>query len=340
MKIQGRAAERYCSAPDGNYSALLLHGPDAALVAERRQAVVTALTDGDTMRSTRLDAGEVRKDSALLYDALRARGFFADRPVVLIDPATDGLAGAVDAAVEDLGPEDGVLVLAAGSLPARSALRKLFEGARHLAALGLYPEAPDAETLRHQLVEAGLRHGVAEDASALLEAYAAEADRGSLARTLERIALFGATAEKPLSATELSALLPATAEAETERLIGAIAAGQAGEAVTRLRRLVEGGMAPVTVLIQTSQHFRQLFTASIAGDPNTALDRLRPRPFGARRDAMLAALHRWDASRLEAALSLLHATDRLMRSGGQRPTAAILERCLIRLAIMGGRARR
>ncbi|MEL6767106.1 MAG: DNA polymerase III subunit delta [Pseudomonadota bacterium] len=340
MKLQGRAAERYCSAPDGSHAGLLLHGPDAALVAERRQVLVAALSGGDAMRVSRLEAGELRKDPALLYDALRARGFFADRPIVLVDPAGDGTAGAAEAALADLGPEDGILVMAAGLLPARSSLRKLFEGARHLAALGLYPEAPDIESLRTQLAGAGLPAGVSDDAANLLEAYAAEADRGSLTRTIERIALYGATAAAPLSASEVAALLPATAEAETERLIGAVVSGQAREATARLRRLLAGGMAPVTVLIQTSQHFRQLFSASVAGDPNAALDRLRPRPFGPRRDAMLAALRRWDTGRLEAALTLLHDTDLVLRSAGQRPDGAILERAVIRLSIMAGRGRR
>ncbi|MEL7171430.1 MAG: DNA polymerase III subunit delta [Pseudomonadota bacterium] len=339
MKLQGRAAERYCSAPDGSYVGLLLHGPDASLIAERRQALVTALSGGDPMRVNRMEAAELRKDPALLFDALRARGFFAERPIVLVDPGGDGVSAAAEAALEDLGPEDGILVIAAGLLPARSSLRKLFEGGRHVAALGLYPEAPDIETLRQQLREAGLAHGLDDEAAGLLEAYAAETDRGSLTQTIERIALYGDRAEGPLAAAELSALLPATAEAETEKLIGAVVAGRVGEATTRLRRLLSGGIAPVTVLIQTSQHFRQLFAASVAGDPAAAVDRLRPRPFGARRDAMLAALRRWDTGRLEAALGLLHETDGTLRSGGQRPDLAILERAIIRLSIMAGRAR-
>ncbi|MEM7500310.1 MAG: DNA polymerase III subunit delta [Pseudomonadota bacterium] len=337
MKIQGRAAERYCAAPDGTHGGLLLHGPDASLIAERRQVLVATLTEGDPMRVTRLDPAEARKDPAMLYDALRSRGFFAERPVVLIEGAGDALTEAAGPALDDLSGEDGILVLAAGLLPARSSLRKLFEGARHLAALGLYPEAPDIETLRRDLSEAGLSAGMSTEAAGLLEAYAAEADRGSLTRTLERIALYGLEAREPLGADAVAALLPASAEAETERLIGAVAAGRAGETTARLRRLFSGGMTPVTVLIQTSQHFRQLFSASVAGDPGAALDRLRPRPFGPRRDAMLDALRRWDSARLETALRLLHETDRLLRSGGQRPGQALLERCLIRLVIMAGR---
>ncbi|MEM6944247.1 MAG: DNA polymerase III subunit delta, partial [Pseudomonadota bacterium] len=69
MKIQGRAAIGYCEKPDPQYAGFLLHGPDAALTAERRAALVASLSGGDSLRVERADPAAVRKDQALLHDA-------------------------------------------------------------------------------------------------------------------------------------------------------------------------------------------------------------------------------------------------------------------------------
>lgn len=337
MKIQGRAAIGYCEKPDPQHAGFLLHGPDAALTAERRAALVASLSGGDSLRVERADPAAVRKDQALLHDALRTSGFFTERPIVVLEGAGDGLTEAIRVAVDGTTQDDGVLVATAGQLTARSSLRKLFEGDKRLVSLGLYPEPPDGVEIAASLKRAGLAHGVSSEAIGMLEAHAAEVDRGSLNQTIERIALFGLDQKGSIEASAVASLLPATAEAETEKLVFAVIAGRAGEAASRLRRLLSGGTAPVSVLIQVGGLFRQLFGVALERDPMRAVDRMRPRPIGPRRDAILNALRRWDAARLETALSLLQETDRLLRSGGQRPIQAILERCVVRLAIMGSR---
>ncbi|MEO0823216.1 MAG: DNA polymerase III subunit delta [Pseudomonadota bacterium] len=339
MKVQGRAAERFCSAPDAAVVAALLHGPDASLIAEMRRRLVAALSDGSGEGTvTRLVAAEVRRDPAVLYDALRARSFFGGRPVVLLEGAGDGAAAAVSEAVATLTREDGVLVVEAGSLPPKSSLRKTFEQGKHIAALGLYPDAPDMASLDAALQQAGLRHGLTDEALAELEVRVAELDRGSLARLIERIALFGLNADVPLSAIDVIPLLPAAGEAETDRLIEAVARGQVAEAGRRLRRLEAGGVQAVTLMIHAGRHFRQLFMAvSAGGGPEQAVERMRPRPVGPRRTQMLDQLGRWSLPRLEQAVRLVQETDRTLRSPGARPDYAIAERCLIRLAMLARR---
>ncbi|MEM6680206.1 MAG: hypothetical protein AAF675_20270, partial [Pseudomonadota bacterium] len=275
MKLQARAAERYCDHPDGDHLAFLLHGPDAALVAERRRRLTQRLTADDPMRLTSLEPGAVRRDPAVLFDALRSSGFFADAPVVLIEGVPEGLASAVEAALEGLSAQDGRLVLTAGTLTARSVLRRQFEGARVAVALGLYPQPPDAVELEAMLREAGLSCGMTGDALESLVVAGAEMDRGTLAQSIATIALFGLDASEPLEADVVKALLPVTAESETERLVAAVAAGQASEAAMRLRRCLAGGMAPVSIVIQISRHYRMLYGAALGSDPEQAVDRLR-----------------------------------------------------------------
>ena len=149
MKLAGARAAAFCARPDasaiGELTGALLHGPDPGLLALRRRELVDFATEGDDLRLTRLEPGVALKTPAEIDAALRARGFFPGRRVVLIEGARDTLAGPLKAILAGIGPggvsQDALLIITAEGLTARSALRKLFEGSPgengRLASLGL-----------------------------------------------------------------------------------------------------------------------------------------------------------------------------------------------------------
>jgi DNA polymerase-3 subunit delta len=86
------------------------------------------------------------------------------------------------------------------------------------------------------------------------------------------------------------------------------------------------------------RHFRRLHT--VASDPGGAAagaGRLRPPVFGPRRDKIVRQASGWGRDRLEKALAVLTDTDLQLRSADTAPPAAVLERALIRLAMMARR---
>jgi DNA polymerase-3 subunit delta len=86
------------------------------------------------------------------------------------------------------------------------------------------------------------------------------------------------------------------------------------------------------------RHFRQLHVvASDPGGPSEGIGRLRPPVFGPRRDRILRQAQTWGMHRLEQALSLLTDTDLTLRSSAQAPAMALMERALIRLAMLARR---
>lgn len=335
MKLSGREARRFCAAPDMALVGALLHGPDDGLIALCRGELVATVTEGDDLRLTRLEGDAARRDPAAIDEALRARGFFPGRRSVVIADAKDTLAKPLEAILEGVTAEEAFLVVEGGSLGARSPLRRLFEGDRRLAALGLYPQAPGAGELREGLEAAGMAQGLDDDAMAELTAAAAELDAGAVQQLIEKIAIFSLDAERALSAGEMRALLPQARDADLDRLLEAVAGGAVAEVGPLIGRLSAGGVAPVRIMIAIGGHFRRLLTvASAGGGAEQALGRLRPPVFGTRRDAMMRQVRRWGAPRLERAVRMIFEADRTLRSPGDRPDQAIVERTLIRLALM------
>ncbi|NND18077.1 MAG: DNA polymerase III subunit delta, partial [Silicimonas sp.] len=101
MKLSTRDAVAYFRKPDPAKTGLLIYGADPMRVALRRQEVIKALIGADgeeEMRLTRIAATELRKDPALLSDAIKAQGFIPGPRVAFVEDATDGLTETIGAA--------------------------------------------------------------------------------------------------------------------------------------------------------------------------------------------------------------------------------------------------
>lgn len=337
MILKGAAAARYCAAPDPGHAALLIWGADAMRVALMRQDAVAAIVgpQGEAeMRLERLAAAEVRRDGAALGDALRAQGFFPGPRVVLVEDAGDGLAEAMAAALADWRPGDARLVVTAGELAAKSALRGVFEGHRAAVAIGLYDDPPTREQIEADLARAGLA-AVAPAALEELLALGRTLEPGDFRQTLEKVALYKHGDRAPLTAEEVAALAPATVEAGVDEVMAAVAEGRPGAVGPLMQRLAAQGVQPVALAIAATRHFRALHAAACdPGGPAAGLGRMRGIPFRAR-DAMVRQAGAWGPAQLERALSVLVETDLALRSSSRAPGFAVIERALLRLAYLG-----
>lgn len=334
--VAARELARKGAAPAG----LLLHGEDAMRVALRRAAAVAALTGPDAeaeMRLTRIPAATLRTDPAAAGDAMRAQGFFPGPRALVIEDATDALAAPILAALADWRAGDAMLVVTAGRLAAKSALRKGFEVAANALSVAIYDDPPGPEELAALIAAAGLS-APGPVAMADIAALARALDPGDLRQTLERIALYKHGDDTPLSAAEITACAPATIEAELDAALHAAAEGEAGALPGLVARLGGQGVAPVTLCIATLRHFRTLHAAAAdPGGPAAGLARARPPVFGPRRERMQRQVRLWGLSRLEQALAMLVETDLGLRSSHPAPAMAVMERALIRLARLARR---
>lgn len=342
MNLKGAEIARYLARPDSSRPGLLIWGQDAMRVALKRQEAVAALTGPDAeaeMRLTRINGAELRRDPAMLLDAVKAVGFFPGPRVALVDDATDHCAPAVEAALQDWAAGDAVIVLAAGALTKASALRKLFEGHARAVAAPVYDDPASEDEIARWLAEAGLRE-VPRDAMRELALLARALDPGDLRQTVEKIALYKWQDPAPLTPEEVAALAPAMLEAEVDALLDVVADGRHREFGALMRRVEAQGTQPVSLAIAALRHFRALHAA--ASDPGGAqagIARLRPPVLWNRRDRMARQAGDWGMRALEEAVHQLIETDLMLRSSSRAPAMAVVERALIRLAMMprGGR---
>ncbi|WP_395005400.1 DNA polymerase III subunit delta [Cypionkella sp.] len=335
MKLAGAEASRYCAKPDPARAGLLIFGADTMRVALKRQEAIAALIgpqgEGE-MRLTRIQASDLRKDPSLLADATRAVGFFPGPRVAFVEDATDGLTATVAEALQGWQKGDAQIVVAAGNLTGKSTLKTLFEKHLNAVCIGLYDDPPTRDEIEAELAKAGLTQ-IPPAAMTDLTTLARALDPGDFRQTLEKIALYKYRDPNPLTPQEIHDLAPATIEAEVDDLLAAVADQNANAIGPLMRRLEGQGVAPVTLCIGALRHFRALHVA-VTDPGGLSAGLMKARVFGPRRDAMQRQAGNWGMHKLESALSLLIETDMTLRSASRAPTMAVMERSLLRLAMM------
>jgi len=343
VKLSGRDAARHFSTPDAKATGTLIYGADPMRVALKRQELIASLIGPqgeEEMRLTRIPAATLRKDPPLLDAALKEQSFFPGPRVAFVEEATDGLAPLIVAALKDWQPGDAQLIVTAGQLNARSALRKAFESHRTAFAVGIYNDPPGKDEIEAMLHKGHLKN-IDPAAMADLTALASVIDPGDLRQTIEKLSLYKLDDATPVTHDDITACAPLTTEAAVDDVLNIVAEARTPEIGPVMQKLTGQGINPTTLCIQATRHFRTLHSAACdPGGPSAGIGRARPPIFGPRRDRMLRQAQNWSVPRLEQALSMLTDTDLQLRSAAQRaPQMALVERMLIRLAMLAAARR-
>lgn len=337
MKLSPRDAVGFFAKPDPRRTGLLIYGPDSMRVALKRQAFLAALVGESAeqeMRLTRLTASTVRKDPALLSDALKAQGFFPGQRAVFLEEAADGITKVVQSALSDWQEGDATLVVTAGQLAARSSLRKFFEGHNNAYAAAIYADPPTREEIDATLKKAGIGEVSAEAMTDLIS-LARAIDPGDFNQTMEKLALYMLSETVPVSSEDVAACAPVTMEAGLDDALHLIAEARVGEIGPVMQKLEGQGVNPTTICIGATRHFRALHLAAChPKGPEAGLMSTRPPVFGPRRDRMARQARNLGVYKVENALGILTDTDLGLRSSQPVPARALLERAFIRIAML------
>jgi DNA polymerase-3 subunit delta len=333
MKLSGAQANGYFTKPDPNKTGLLIYGADAMRVAIKRQEVIHALIGAqgeEEMRLSRIPAGELRKDKAMLLDAIKAIGFFPGPRAAFVEDANENVAPMVLAALDEWQQGDAQIIVTAGALKPTSKIRKAFESHPNAFAVGIYDNPPTREEIEQTLRTAGLETP-SGDVMNVLTDLAKALDPGDFRQTVEKVTLYKLNDPSPLSADDIAACAPTSTEADIDDILMVVADARADQIGPVLRKLQAQGVNAVSLCIGAMRHFRSLHR--VACDTTG-----RPNVWGPNKDRIIAQARRWGPVKLETALTVLTDTDLKLRSAGQNaPAMALVERAFIRLAMLGNR---
>ncbi|UWR15140.1 DNA polymerase III subunit delta [Sulfitobacter sp. M368] len=329
MKLSPRDANGYFSRPDPDKTGLLIYGSDAMRVALKRQEFLKALLGPNAeeeMRLTRMPAAELRRDPAMLLDAIKAVGFFPGPRAALVEDANDNIAKILIDTLADWQPGDAQIVVTGGDLKKTSKVLKAFQDHRNAYATAIYDTPPDRAEIERLLAEAKLKPE--PDAMANLTDLARALDPGDFRQTLEKLALYKLNDPSALTADDVAACAPTSTEADVDDILHVVAEARSGDIGPVMSKLQGQGVNPVTLCIMATRHFRTLYR--ISANPGAPVYGVRDR------ERVSRQARNWGAARLETALTVLTDTDLKLRSAGQNaPAMALVERAFIRLAMLG-----
>ena len=323
MELKGPSRDRFLADPDPETAGALIYGADAVRVADARKALIGALTGPEAeaeMRLSRMNAAEAKADPAALLDALKAVGFFPGPRAVVVDGATEPQAAPVLAALDGWAPGDAALVVTAGALKKTSKLRKAFEAHKRAVAIGLYDDPMSRAALDAAIAGVGLT--LTEDGRAAVDALLPQLEPGDMRQLLEKLAIYSLDA--PADAAAVAAVAPATLDADADAAILAAADGRHDAIGPLMQRLAGQGVTPVSLAIGTTRHLQHLHGIALGTS----------QPYGPNRQALARQAKAWGARRLEQALAIALEADLTLRSTSRAPAMAVMERALIRLAML------
>lgn len=340
MKLSPRESVGYFAKPDPNKAGVLFFGADAMRIALKRQDLINALIGPqgeEEMRLTRMSAGELRKDKSMLADAIKAQGFFPGPRVAFVEDVTEQLASVIIESMTDWQNGDAQVVITAGNLKATSKLRKFFESHPNAFAAAIYADPPSRAEIEETLKKSGIGT-ISPDAMTDIEVLSRSLDPGDFRQTLEKLALYKIGDATAVTSDDIINCAPATSEADVDDVLNIVAEGRTVELGPIMRKIEGQGIDPVAISIFAMRHFRALHAAaSDPGGASAGIARARPPIFGPRRDKMTRQASSWGMYKLEVALGVLTDTDLTLRSASKAPNMAVMERALIRLAMLAQR---
>lgn len=343
MKLAGAQAVRFCKKPDPGCWAFLLFGGDDGVVSDAAIALRVALSQsGSETENITLDEDDIRREPALLFDALEARSLLGNDRIIRVRTSGDKIAALLLEAIA-LGDEsrnrfDAKMIITSGALQKRSKLRTHIETAKHAMAMHFYEDETGdvADIARKKL--AMHRVEIEEDALALLVSEL-PGHRGMANHEIEKLALYGHDLGRAVSVNDVRALSTTDIDHALHELIDATLGGHVGAAHSGLDRLMVAGNSPISVLRALQREVTRLLQAhALMGSGGEIGMKLRPPVFKNAWPAFRQKLGIWSPKRLTRVLERVYDAEEMIKSAG--PTGdAILQRLIADLSHAAEQAR-
>jgi DNA polymerase III subunit delta len=334
MKLAPSRIAAFLHRPDPDMRAVLVYGADEGLVRERAGMLARTVCPDlkDPFRIAELTAATLAADPARLADEAAQLSLIGGRRVVRVRGANDALAKLFGDFFAS-SPGEAFVVVEAGELPARAALRRVFEGARHAAAIGCYPDTPRelAALIRDTLAA----HSVAasRDATQFLVEHLG-GDRLLTRSELEKLVLYAGEGGR-IELDDARRSVNDTAALELDDAVMAAAEGNAARLERVLGRVLQEGESPVTIIRALARHLQRLHALAARTAGGVGLEEVlrtaRPPIFFKQEDNFRRQLALWTEARLRPQLDRLAQAELNMKTTGL-PAQTICREAMLAVA--------
>jgi DNA polymerase-3 subunit delta len=323
MLLQGKKAASFARKPEPGIWAVLAFGEDEGLASDNGQQLIAAWAGkGAHAEVTLLDDDAIRKEPALLFDALEAVSLLGDPRVVRVRTSGDKIAKLLIEAIEEGDKSEGRfsanLLIETGSLPKKSKLRGAAESAKRTAGLQFFSdEGVDIEQRAKQALKEA---GVDIDPEALrLFVGDLPGHRMAANSEIEKLALYARGLGRSVSVADVRALCATEFEQTLSTAISATLDGHPAAANAAFERLAMAGTAGISVLRSLQFEVRRMLDAHARiaeGQPSPNM-KLRPPVWQSEWPTYRARLNKWPVRRLTRVLERIYdAEAQAKRAGG------------------------
>jgi DNA polymerase-3 subunit delta len=340
--IKGAAAEQFLNRPQSQICAALIYGPDHGRISESGLKLVTALqkNQDDPFALTELDPQIIGKEENRLLEELLAIPFMGGKRIVRLRGTDKKTESVLCRILGDERIRQSFLVVEAGQLTRRSALRRLFEKEPFLAALAFFED--DSRSLGQVLDEELHRAGVTIDPQAralLLEQLGS--DRRLSRNEIQKLCLY-TTGKSRIETADVEAIVGDISIMAIDNVIADAGSANLSELEHNLHKCFHSTVSPAAILSTALTHFSRLHALSArlgsGRDASGLLTALRPRLHFRKEVVMKNHLRLWHEPAIRKALSILSEAEKNTRFQAAL-AETITRRALMQIALMA-RARR
>ena len=323
MLLQGKKAAAFARKPDPDIWAVLAFSDDEGIASDAGQSLIAAWVGKDAHADvTLLDDDTIRKEPAVLWDALEAVSLLGDPRIVRVRTSGDKIASLLIEVLREGDAKEGRfsahLLIEAGSLAKKSKLRTAAEAASSTACLQLF--ADEGADIEQRVKQALKEAGVTIDAEAL-RLFVGDLPGHRLAANseIEKLGLYARGLDRPVSVEDVRALCATEFEQTLSTAISATLDGHPAAANAAFDKLAMAGTAGISVLRSLQFEVRRMLDAHVRIEegqtsPNM---KLRPPVWQSEWPAYRARLGKWPVRRLTRVLERIYdAEAQAKRAGG------------------------
>jgi DNA polymerase-3 subunit delta len=329
--LKAHEVARFLARPDISEGIFLAYGPDGGLVRETAQRLIRKLTEDDPQSANVvvLEGADVDADPSILAVEARTISLFGGKRLVRVRGASKSLVMTLTELRDD--PGGAAIVLEAGNLAPKDALRALVEAAKWGRALPCYPDSD--ETLQALIRETFNQHGIRADSDVItLLREILGNDREITRRELEKLCLYAAES-KQLTREDVLLLCADNGMLVIDAIVDAAAGGNAERLELAMNRALSSAVDIQRILALCVIHFSNLrrWRAEVdtGKSPRAVLDGQRPKPHFSRMSSLEQQLRLWSDQ------ALATATERLLQATAETRRRPALAEAGLRRVLLG-----